>query len=88
MTLQSLWGPIIESVKTHFNCCYFLGSSDMSCTTTSDSNVPNKPCIFPYIFDGIYHDKCSFHGACVTLVDAKGQDVTQHWGYCDQNCCK
>jgi len=65
------------------------------CTTVSGAS-PNSPCIFPFRFNGVTHNKCTWDQAhltehkawCSTLVDETGHHVGGQgkWGNCGPTC--
>merc|ERR1711909_55370 len=65
------------------------------CTTVSGAS-PNLPCIFPFRFNGVTHNKCTWDQAhltehkawCSTLVDETGHHVGGQgkWGNCGPTC--
>ena len=63
--------------------------SVQECKTISGPE-PNKPCVFPYIDNGIKHFECTsmFDNQpwCSIEVDNNGNHVTGQWGYCDTEC--
>ena len=77
---------------------YFLTASKPAtkvCTTVSGA-APNLPCIFPFRFNGVTHNKCTWDQAhltehkawCSTLVDETGHHVGGQgkWGNCGPSC--
>ena len=77
---------------------YFLKASKPAtkvCTTVSGA-APNLPCIFPFRFNGVTHNKCVWDQAhltahkawCSTLVDETGHHVGGQgkWGNCGPSC--
>ena len=65
------------------------------CVTVSGAS-PNLPCIFPFRFNGVTHNKCTWDQAhltehkawCSTLVDETGHHVGGQgkWGNCGPGC--
>lgn len=65
------------------------------CVTVSGAS-PNLPCIFPFRFNGVTHNKCTWDQAhltehkawCSTLVDGTGHHVGGQgkWGNCGAGC--
>ena len=65
------------------------------CVTISGAD-PNLPCIFPFRFNGVTHNKCTWDQAhltehkawCSTLVDETGHHVGGQgkWGNCGPGC--
>jgi len=64
---------------------------ESKCLTTTGA-APNKPCIFPFIHEGVEYNECiSYeHGEhwCSTKVNETGHHLTGNyfWGNCGQNC--
>jgi len=64
---------------------------ESTCLTTSGA-APNKPCIFPFIHEGVEYNECTSyeHGEhwCSTKVNETGHHCTgnYYWGNCGQNC--
>ena len=89
--------------KNLFNCnsftfLFILTASKPAskvCTTVSGAS-PNLPCIFPFRFNGVTHNKCTWDQAhltehkawCSTLVDETGHHVGGQgkWGNCGPSC--
>ena len=65
------------------------------CVTVSGA-APSLPCIFPFRFNGVTHNKCTWDQAhltehkawCSTLVDETGHHVGGQgkWGNCAPGC--
>ena len=65
------------------------------CVTVSGAS-PDLPCIFPFRFNGVTHNKCTWDQAhltehkawCSTLVDETGHHVGGQgkWGNCGPGC--
>ena len=65
------------------------------CVTVSGA-APSLPCIFPFRFNGVTHNKCTWDQAhltehkawCSTLVDETGHHVGGQgkWGNCGPGC--
>ena len=90
-----------ESLSRHFLLIYvsfFLPASeeDKAVCTTVGGASPNKPCIFPFRFNGALHTSCIWDMAhltehkawCSTLVDDSGHHVGGQgkWGNCGPGC--
>ena len=87
----------MQYLVIHFNCP--IGESldyeydeyyDEVCTTISGSKS-NEPCVFPFIFQGRQFNNCITGSKrtnpwCATQVDAFGNYIRGHWGYCGVNC--
>ena len=63
---------------------------DDICVTISGSKS-NEPCMFPFIFKGQQFNNCITGSKrtnpwCATQVDAFGNYIRGHWGYCGANC--
>ena len=63
---------------------------DDICVTISGSKS-NEPCMFPFIFKGQQFNNCITGSKrtnpwCATQVDAFGNYIRGHWGYCGVNC--
>ena len=64
--------------------------------TTIGGRDPNKQCKFPFRFDGITYNSCTFAGNqpgetdpwCSTMVDSSGTHVGGQgkWGNCPSSC--
>ena len=53
---------------------------------------PNKPCIFPFIFNNETHYGCIWdlndsYAWCSTKVDDQGNHIWGNWGKCDGSKC-
>ena len=74
------------------NILYHLDSSGLSCTTTNGPDL-NKPCVFPFKFDGVTYNYCTTASNdpdddkawCSTKVDEFGRHVggQGNWEKCD-----
>jgi len=66
---------------------------DQACHTKSGPS-PNKPCIFPFMWNGETYYECpidlddSSQRWCSTKVDLNGKHITGegHWGHCNSKC--
>ena len=54
---------------------------------------PDKPCVFPFIFNGSMYNECPtvkydqpYQPWCSTEVDSNGHYISGKWGFCDRNC--
>ena len=61
----------------------------MDCVTVSSDK--HKPCVFPVLWKGEYHDKCVKQGStgktwCAT--ELKDSDEYKRWGHCGDSCPK
>ena len=61
----------------------------------SGKNANGKPCIFPFIYFGKTHNKCTWNDAptnkpwCSTMINnSTGEHVEDngHWGLCGEEC--
>ena len=65
------------------------------CTTVSGAD-PGKSCVFPFRFNGVVYNECTFDGNaagetepwCSTLTDSNNDHVggQGNWGFCSSNC--
>ena len=68
-------------------------SRHQACQTKSGPS-PNKPCIFPFMWNGETYYECpidlddSSQRWCSTKVDLNGKHITGegHWGHCNSKC--
>ena len=64
-----------------------------NCTTIGGES-PNIPCIFPFKFDQVTYNSCTYKSAsdgkpwCSTKVDKNGSHISKKgfWGHCSINC--
>ena len=64
--------------------------SAQSCQTTG-GNVVGASCVFPFTYQGVQYNFCTFDGGsdqpwCSTGTDQNGNYITDIWGYCGPNC--
>ena len=64
---------------------HILGKVD--CVTTSSDK--HKPCVFPVLWKGEYHDQCVLQGStgktwCATELKDSGK--YKKWGHCGDSC--
>ena len=64
---------------------YILGKVD--CVTTSSDK--HKPCVFPVLWKGEYHNQCVLQGStgktwCATELKDSGK--YKKWGHCGDSC--
>ena len=78
--------------KPHITTIYQDHTLGRNCRTTSGKK-PNKPCVFPFISDGITYSDCTTDqnnpgepAWCATMVDEKGVQVVNEWGFCNGKC--
>ena len=75
---------------------FFTASKTTKVCVTVSGAAPNLPCIFPFRFNGVTHNKCTWDQAhltehkawCSTLVDDTGHHVGGQgkWGNCGPGC--
>ena len=85
------WNFASRGNKVHWSfkvikiCCFFRLESE--CT-----GVNGEPCIFPFLYQGMSFDKCTFYDAnfgeawCALTVTSGGEVET--WKACDVDACK
>ena len=71
---------------------FFSGNK---CITTG-GNAPYKPCVFPFIYNGVKYNTCTYAGSqhtegvawCSTSTDRYDNHIQGTWGNCEQgsNC--
>jgi len=61
---------------------------------TNSGNFPNTSCVFPFIYNGVSYNKCTWVDAdirhnqpwCATQVDGRGGYIASQWGNCGPQC--
>ena len=71
-------------------CSGKVSVSAQSCQTTG-GNVVGASCVFPFTYQGVQYNFCTFDGGsdqpwCSTGTDQNGNYITDIWGYCGPNC--
>ena len=69
--------------------------SGNKCITTG-GNAPYKPCVFPFIYNGVKYNTCTYAGSqhtegvawCSTSTDNYDNHIQGSWGNCEEgsNC--
>ena len=63
-----------------------------ACITTSDSRVPDTPCVFPFEHQGVVYEGCTVDPEdetkrwCSTKTNQKGKHVKGTDGFCSKTC--
>ena len=71
---------------------YHYNRQLLVCHTNGGAD-PNKPCVFPFNYNGINYTSCTtvenngIHW-CSTEVDANGNHVGVQWGNCGPGCTR
>ena len=82
--------------QDQYALCYFLIVTGGKKCTTIGGRDPGKQCKFPFRFDGITYNSCTYAGNgagetaawCSTKVDSSGNHVGGQgkWGECPSSC--
>ena len=71
---------------------FFLQECKTEATSSPTNYDPNKPCVFPFDYNGVTHTKCTTGGAngvfwCAT-EGYTGTRWDTRWGTCEERCPK
>merc|ERR1711971_144390 len=81
------WGDC--SITDRFSSCETDTSLQSSCITIGGP-TPNKPCIFPFRFNGVTHNSCTSVNInqpwCSTATLSDGSHITGQYGLCPSTC--
>merc|ERR1719318_1212372 len=81
------WGDC--SITGAFSSCETDTPKQSSCITNGGP-TPNKPCIFPFRFNGVTHTSCTSVNInqpwCSTATRSDGSHITGQYGLCPSTC--